>query len=512
LHGVVGLPVLLWGQTDAGAIGSAALVAAAEGRGRGPSHCSEFCDRAARGHDVRLQLVGVSTVNQSMVHSGNWILPDQYLCRHLCTEVALNRSHIAVGQFVPGAGKSIGELIGILVEPARNLFVGRIHAHAEVCGQHGGLVTLSFVVRIRHQICRGTAFGNPLGGPCRALAHLPLKTKEVFEVVVAPLRGRRGPDALQSTGDGVGSCSSSKGVLPPCALLGDGGSSRLGPNVLAGVGCTVGLAKGVSPCDQGHGFLVVHRHATKRLADVAGRSHGIRIAIWPLRVHVNESHLHRSQGVLQLALSFIALVCQPLRFASPVNIFLGLPDIRPSTGEAKGFETHALQGNVARQDHQVGPRDLPSVLLLDGPQQTAGFVQVGIVWPAVQRRKAEHTCSSTAPTIADAIRSRAVPSHPDEEGTVVPPVGGPPFLGIGHKVGEVLLDRRQIEGLEFFGVIKRLSHGIGHARVHAKNTEVELIGPPIGVSCTAAGTMVQFPIHKGTLGHISVHMIVHVVG
>ena len=106
----------------------------------------------------------------------------------------------------------------------------------------------------------------------------------------------------------------------------------------------------------------------------------------------------------------------------------------------------------------------------------------------------------------------AVPSHPDEEGTVVPPVGGPPFLGIGHKVGEVLLDRRQIEGLEFFGVIEVLPHGVGHARVHAKNTEVELIGPPIGVSCTAAGTMVQFPIHKGTLGHISVHMIVHVVG
>jgi hypothetical protein len=37
--------------------------------------------------------------------------------------------------------------------------------------------------------------------------------------------------------------------------------------------------------------------------------------------------------------------------------------------------THAVDGDVAGEDHEVGPGDLLAVLLLDGPEQAARLVE-----------------------------------------------------------------------------------------------------------------------------------------
>ena len=56
LRRLVDLPVLLRREADARAVGAAALVGAAEGRGRGPGRRDQFGDRQAGGEDLRLQV------------------------------------------------------------------------------------------------------------------------------------------------------------------------------------------------------------------------------------------------------------------------------------------------------------------------------------------------------------------------------------------------------------------------------------------------------------------------
>jgi hypothetical protein len=52
--------------------------------------------------------------------------------------------------------------------------------------------------------------------------------------------------------------------------------------------------------------------------------------------------------------------------------------------------------HVAGEDHQVGPGDLVAVFLLDRPQQAARLVEVAVVRPAVERRKALRAPRATA--------------------------------------------------------------------------------------------------------------------
>ena len=121
-------------------------------------------------------------------------------------------------------------------------------------------------------------------------------------------------------------------------------------------------------CDEGDGLLIVHRHAGEGLPHIAAGGHRIGYAVGPLRVDVDESHLHGGQGVFKVALAGIALVTEPLGLGSPVDVVLRFPDILPPAGKTEGLQPHRLEGAVAREDHQVGPGDLLPVLLLDRPQ------------------------------------------------------------------------------------------------------------------------------------------------
>src|SRR6185295_13973151 len=127
-----------------------------------------------------------------------------------------------------------------------------------------------------------------------------------------------------------------------------------------------------------------------RLADVPGRGQRVGDAVRTFGVDIDKAHLDRSERVLELPVTGVALVAEPGVLGAPVDVLVWLPDVRPAAGEAEGLEAHRLQGTVARKDHQVGPRDLAAVLLLDRPQQPTRLVEVAVVRPTVQGCEALH--------------------------------------------------------------------------------------------------------------------------
>jgi hypothetical protein len=80
----------------------------------------------------------------------------------------------------------------------------------------------------------------------------------------------------------------------------------------ARIASAVGLAKGMSASNQRDRFFVVHRHARESLADIFGSGERIRIAVRSFRVHIDQAHLHRGQGILKFPLAAVALVAKPL--------------------------------------------------------------------------------------------------------------------------------------------------------------------------------------------------------
>ena len=160
------------------------------------------------------------------------------------------------------------------------------------------------------------------------------------------------------------------------------------------------------------------------------------------------SHLHGGERILQIPVAAVALVCQPLAFGTPVNVLLGLPDIRAPAAETERLEAHRLEGNVP-QELSGRPRSAPAVFLLDRPQQPARLVEVRVVRPAIERCKALLAGSGAAAAVADAVSAGAVPRHPDEERPVVAKVGRPPILGGRHQGLKVLDHRIQVETREF---------------------------------------------------------------
>src|SRR5262245_47334789 len=105
----------------------------------------------------------------------------------------------------------------------------------------------------------------PLMRAGRALREFPLVAEQVLEVVVAPLRGRRGPGDFQAAGDRVSAPACAKFACPAKALLSDAG--RFGIRSTIGVsGGSVSLAEAMAADDERHRLLVVHRHAPEGFA------------------------------------------------------------------------------------------------------------------------------------------------------------------------------------------------------------------------------------------------------
>ena len=171
--------------------------------------------------------------------------------------------------------------------------------------------------------------------------------------------------------------------------------------------------------------------------------------------------------------------------------------------ETEGLEAHRFQGDVAGQDHQVGPGDLPAVLLLDRPEQPARLVEVAVVGPAVEGRKALAAVAGAAAAVAGAVGAGAVPGHADEQRSVVAEVRRPPVLRLGHQFAEVLLHGLQVETLELFGVVEILAHRIGLGGMLVQDIELQLVRPPVLVRRAAAGRMfVTFARHRALAAFI----------
>src|SRR5205823_10942734 len=144
-----------------------------------------------------------------------------------------------------------------------------------------------------------------------------------------------------------------------------------------------------------------------------------------------------------------------------------------------GLETHRLEGDVAGEDHQVGPGDVPAIFLLDRPQQPARLVEIAVIRPAIERREALLAPPAAAAAIADAVGARGVPRHADEEWAVMAIVGRPPFLAVRHQGMEVLDHLIEIETVEFLGIVECLAHGIGLGRILMQHANVQLVRPPV---------------------------------
>ena len=242
----------------------------------------------------------------------------------------------------------------------------------------------------------------------------------------------------------------------------------------------MGFAEGVAAGNERDGLLVVHRHAVERFPDVLGRRDRIRLAVRPFRIDVDQPHLDGGKRILQLAFAAVAFIPQPRPLGTPVELF-GLPDIGATAAETERLEAHRLQRDVSRENHKIGPGDFPAVFLLDRPQQPARLVEVGVVRPAIERRKALLTRAGAAAAIGDAVGARAVPGHADHQAAIVTEIGRPPFLRFRHQGMQVLDHGVEVEGLEFLGVVERLAHRIGQSRVAVENRNVQRVRPPVAV-------------------------------
>ena len=204
------------------------------------------------------------------------------------------------------------------------------------------------------------------------------------------------------------------------------------------------------------------------LSNVPGGSQRIRVAVGPLRVHVDQAHLHGAERIGELPVAAVALVSEPRVLRAPEDL-VGLPDVLSPEAEAERLEPHRFQGDVAGEDDQIGPGDLSAVLLLDRPEQPARLVEAGVVGPTVEGGEALSAFASAAPAIGDAVRAGGVPRHPDEERPVMAVVGRPPVLRRRHHLDEIPLQRVDVEGLELLRVVELLAHRIGPGRVLIEN-------------------------------------------
>ena len=425
---VVGLPAVLGCEPDSGTVGPASHVAVTERRRRCPCGLDQLGSRQARFENRGFQRCDIGVVDELVVDSGDRVLPDQHFVRHLRTEVARGRTHVAVGELVPGPRKGISELVGVLEETPRDRFVDGVHPQRQVGGEHDRRVPLRRIVRVGHGVGRSWIGGHPLMCTRRALGQLPLVAEQHLEERVVPRHRRGRPDAFEAAGDRIACLAAAERARPAEALLFQGGAFRFGADVSVAVSGAVCLAERVAAGDESHSLLVVHCHSSKGLPDVPCGGQRIRGAVGPFGVHIDEAHLHGTERVGQITVSAVALVVEPDGLGAPVDVLLGLPHVFPAAAEAEGLEAHRLQRHIAGQDHQVGPGDLAAVLLLDRPQQPASLVEVGVVGPAVQRCESVRARAAAASAVMDAVGAGAVPRHADDERPVVAEVGWPPIL------------------------------------------------------------------------------------
>ncbi len=154
---LVGRPILLGLKTNARAVRPAALVGAAEGRGRRPGGPDQFGDGKFRSEDLGLEVGNILRVDQLVIR-----LRAQGLARSAPLSGPPGRDSVRadpcrVRQLEPRAGEGIREFIRMLVEAPGDLLVNRIHPQREIRDQHGRRLALRPVEGIRNCTGAGAA-------------------------------------------------------------------------------------------------------------------------------------------------------------------------------------------------------------------------------------------------------------------------------------------------------------------------------------------------------------------
>ena len=357
---------------------------------------------------------------------------------------------------------------------------------------------------INDHVLRLAIFGVPLNGASGGFHLHVFILEEHFEVTHVPGGGVGFPGAVKAAGGGVAAFAGAVLVDPAKTHFLNGRAFGLGANQ-GRVACAVHLAKSVAAGHQGHSFVVVHGHAGEGFAHVVGRQLGVGVAVWTLRVDVNQAHLNGGQGVVQLALAAVTAVVfvaggQPLFFSAPENVFLGCPNVRATAAKAKGLEAHGFHGHVATQDEQVGPRNFVAVFLFNRPQQAATFVEVAVVGKAVEGGKALVAGAGATTAVGGTVGTGSMPGQANEQTTVVAPVGRPPLLVVGHQVNHVFFECGKVKLGEFFAVVIVRIHGVGDGLVLVQDGQVQLVRPPICVGAPAVGGVRANNGMKRTLG------------
>ena len=201
-------------------------------------------------------------------------------------------------ELVPRLGEGFFKLGRILQETPRNWLIDGIHAQRHVGRGHHRREAFLAAFRIGDGAGRFGILRSPLIGAARPGDHFPIVLEQHFQVVVVPSDGRFRPSAFNAARDGIGALAAAKAVFPAEALFLEACAFGFRTNVFVGIGSAMRLAESVPAGDKRDGFFVVHRHASKGFANVAARSDRIRCGVRPLRVHINETHLHRAQGRL----------------------------------------------------------------------------------------------------------------------------------------------------------------------------------------------------------------------
>ena len=391
-----------------------------------------------------------------------------------------------MGELEPGAGEGIRVCLRVLAEALDDLAVGRILLERDVGGEHDRRVPLGRIVGIGHEGGGRAVARNPLDRAGGAPRLHPVEAEQEVEIHRGPGDGVGGPGALEAAGDRVGALAGVAGVGPAEALLLQARGCGFGTHASVGLARAVRLAEGVAAGDQRDGLLVVHGHAAEGLANVPRGGERVGRAVRALRIHVDEAHLNGCQRTPQLALAAMTFVGKKLLLGTPVGE-VGLPVVHAAAGKAEGLEAHGLQRHVTGEYHEVGPGDLLAVLLLDRPQQALGLVEVHVVGPAVERIEAELAAICAAAAVEDAVRTRAVPGHADEQRAVVAVVSRPPVLRVCHQCMQILFQGFQVEFFEFFSIVERLSHGVRQGSVLVQDFQIQLVRPPVPVCRASAG-------------------------
>src|SRR5271163_1885235 len=169
-----------------------------------------------------------------------------------------------------------------------------------------------------------------------AFGQLPVEAKQVLEEVVAPLRWRLRPSYFEPAANRIATLAGPELAKPAETLRCD--ISGLWLRTHHGhIARAVGLAEAVPARDQCHRLFIVHRHATECLANIARGGDRIWIAIRPFRVDIDQTHLHRSERILQIAVAIVPLVREPLAFGAPEDTLLRIPSIGATATEPVGL-------------------------------------------------------------------------------------------------------------------------------------------------------------------------------